>query len=55
MQTIDISTEEEMISQIKLLMQNGYDVGVHKDIDVFGNVEYLVAYQKPKRSEKNAQ
>ncbi len=53
LQTINISNEEEMISQVKLLLQNGYDVGVHKETRIYGDTEYIVAYRKPKGSEQN--
>ncbi len=50
-QTINISTKEEMISQLKLLLQNGYDVGVRKETCMYGNAEYFIVYRKPKRSD----
>ncbi len=53
MQTINISDENEMISQVKLLLKNGYDVGVHKETRLYGETEYIVAYRKPKGSEPN--
>ena len=49
MQTINIHTEAEMLSQLKILLENGYDVGIHQEKLLSGKNEYLIAYQKPKR------
>ena len=45
MQSLTVKTYEEMTEQVKLLLSNGYDVGIHKELDLLGNVSsYRVAY-----------
>lgn len=48
MQTLSVKTKDEMTEQLTLLLNNGYDVGIHQETGLFGDVSYLIAYQKPK-------
>lgn len=43
---ITVKTEEEMITQLKLLLDNGYYVAVHKNDNLLGCVDYQLMYAK---------
>ena len=50
---IHVRTEDEMITQVKLLLDNGYNVAVSKDINILNleedNATYNIGYcVKPK-------
>ena len=45
-QSIIIKTEDEMLTQMKILLNNGYVVGVHKIDNLLGNVCYKLMYTK---------
>lgn len=47
-QTIIVKTEDEMFSQIKILLKNGYAVAVCKDdnMTLSDTDEYTIAYTK---------
>ena len=50
---IKVKTEDEMITQIKLLLNNGYNVAVSRDVNVLNlaedNISYTIGYcVKPK-------
>ena len=47
-QTIEIKTEEEMVTQLKLLLDNGYDVAIFKNDNLLGCVSYSLVYKKHK-------
>lgn len=47
-QTVEIKTEEEMVTQLKLLLDNGYDVAISKNDNLLGCVSYSLAYKKTK-------
>ena len=45
---INVKTEEEMITQLKLLLNNGYNVAVSKNVNILNlaedNVTYTIGY-----------
>ena len=45
---IDVKTEEEMITQLKILLNNGYNVAVSKNVNILNlaedNVTYTIGY-----------
>lgn len=45
---ITVKTEEEMITQMKLLLSNGYTVGIDKNDNLLGCVDYTLIYTKRK-------
>lgn len=45
-QKIIVKTEDEMIAQLKLLLSNGYVVGIDKIDNLLGNVYYKLLYTK---------
>ena len=45
-QRVVVKTEEEMITQLKLLLNNGYVVGVQKIDNLLGNTYYQFIYAK---------
>ena len=47
-QMITVKSEDEMISQIKILLTNGYSVAVCKDSNMGlpDTTEYTIAYKK---------
>lgn len=45
-QQIIVKTEDEMIAQLKLLLNNGYVVGVDKMDNLLGNAYYKLLYTK---------
>lgn len=47
-QMITVKSEDEMISQIKILLTNGYSVAVCKDNNMAlpDTTEYTIAYKK---------
>lgn len=47
-QVIEIYDEAELITQVKILLNNGYSVTVCKDEDAFGDEFYKIVYRKPK-------
>lgn len=47
-QSIILKTEDEMMAQLTLLLNNGYVVGVDKIDNLLGNVCYKLLYQKRK-------
>ena len=50
---IKVKTEDEMITQLKLLLNNGYAVAVNRNVNVLSleedNTTYTVVYCKPKK------
>ena len=48
---ITVKTEEEMITQVKLLLSNGYTVGIDKNDNLLGCVSYTLIYTKRKRAD----
>ena len=51
-QKIEVKTEEEMITQLKLLLNNGYVVAINRDVNVLNlaedNITYTLIYCTPK-------
>ena len=47
---VNVKTEEEMITQLKLLLDNGYNVAICKHDNFIGSVSYGLIYEK-KREE----
>ena len=51
-QKIKVKTEDEMITQLKLLLNNGYAVAVNRNINVLNlaedNATYTLIYCTPK-------
>lgn len=45
-QQIIVKTEDEMIAQLKLLLNNGYVIGIDKMDNLLGNVYYKILYAK---------
>ena len=43
---ITVKTEEEMLAQAKLLLNNGYTVGIDKNDNLLGCVSYTLIYTK---------
>ena len=50
-QVIEIYDEAELITQVKILLNNGYSVTVSKDEDAFRDEFYKIIYRKPKAKE----
>ena len=50
-QTVDVKTEAEMVTQLKVLLDNGYDVAVCKNDNLLGCVNYSLVYRKHKMEE----
>lgn len=49
---VRVKNVEEMLSQIKLLLSNGYDVAIHKEKSMLGGEDcYLIVYTEPKTVE----
>ena len=50
-QKIEVKTEEEMITQLKLLLNNGYAVAVNRNVNVLNlkedNATYTLVYCTP--------
>lgn len=47
-QEINVKTEEEVITQLKLLLENNYAVAIRKNDNLLGCVSYTIAYTKQK-------
>ena len=51
-QKLEVKTEDEMTEQLKILLNNGYDVAIHKNVNILcpnGDGDtYIIAYQKRK-------
>lgn len=47
-QKITVKTEDEVITQLKLLLENGYDVAIQKNDNLLGCISYTMVYQKRK-------
>ena len=47
-QKIDVKTEEEVITQLKLLLANNYQVAIQKNDNLLGCVSYTMVYEKQK-------
>lgn len=51
-QKIEVNTENEMITQLKLLLNNGYSVAVNRNVNVLNlkedNATYTLVYCTPK-------
>ena len=47
-QTIEVKTEEEMITQLKLLLANNYNVAICKHDNLLGCISYELVYEKQK-------
>ena len=45
-QRVVVKTEEEMMTQLKLLLNNGYVVGINKIDNLLGNTYYQLIYAK---------
>ena len=45
-QQIIVKTEDEMIAQLKLLLNNGYVIGIDKIDNLLGNAYYKILYAK---------
>ena len=45
-QRVVVKTEEEMMTQLKLLLDNGYVVGIQKIDNLLGNTYYQFIYAK---------
>ena len=45
---IKVKTEEEVITQLKLLLENDYNVAIQKNDNLLGCVSYTIVYQKRK-------
>ena len=45
-QELILKTEDEMIAQLKLLLNNGYVVGINKTDNLLGNTYYQLIYAK---------
>ena len=45
-QRLHFKTEEEMITQLKLLLNNNYNVAICKHDNLLGNVYYELIYTK---------
>lgn len=45
---INVKTEEEMLTQLKLLLNNGYNVAVSRNVNILNlnenNVSYTIGY-----------
>lgn len=50
-QTVRVKTEEEMVAQLKLLLDNGYTVAICKNDNLLGCVNYSLAYKNTKMEE----
>ena len=42
---IDVKTEDEMIAQLKILLNNGYNVAISRNVNVLNLNEDIVKYQ----------
>ena len=47
-QKIEVKTEEEVITQLKLLLANDYQVAIQKNDNLLGCVSYTMIYEKQK-------
>ena len=47
-QKIEVKTEEEVITQLKLLLKNNYNVAIQKNDNLLGCVSYTIIYEKQK-------
>lgn len=47
-QKVNVKTEEEMVTQLKLLLDNGYNVAICKHDNLLGCVSYELVYEKQK-------
>lgn len=45
-QIIYVETEDEMLTQLKILLNNNYDVAIRKNDNLLGYVNYMLAYTK---------
>lgn len=52
-QKIKVKTEDEMVTQLKLLLNNGYAVAVNRNVNVLNmaedNTTYTMLYCTPKK------
>lgn len=49
-QRIEVKTEEEVVTQLKLLLANNYQVAIQKNDNLLGCVSYTMVYEKQKVS-----
>ena len=42
---INVKTEDEMIAQLKILLNNGYNVAISRNVNVLNLNEDIVTYQ----------
>lgn len=47
-QRMELKTEEEVITQLKLLLENNYNVAIQKNDNLLGCVSYTFVYEKQK-------
>lgn len=47
-QKIDVKTIDEVITQLKLLLDNNYNVAIQKNDNLLGCVSYTMVYEKQK-------
>lgn len=47
-QKITVKTEDEVITQLKLLLENGYNVAIQKNDNLLGCISYTMVYEKQK-------
>lgn len=47
-QNVNVKTEEEMVAQLKLLLDNGYNVAICKNDTLLGCVNYSFVYEEQK-------
>ena len=47
-QRLEVKTEEEVITQLKLLLENNYNVAIQKNDNLLGCVSYTIVYEKNK-------
>lgn len=47
-QRIEVKTEAEVVTQLKVLLENNYKVGIQKNDNLLGCVSYTIVYEKQK-------